>query len=84
MMIIRKYNIIILTIKIIKSTLNSEDVFNSNHNNRLIINDKEWNGYDILRIDDIGDWLIQKDFIGMKDHYNTLFYGIHTLELILN
>ena len=50
----------------------------------MIINDKKWNGYDKFRIDDIGDWLIQNDFIGMEDHYNTLFYGIHTLELILN
>ena len=34
--------------------------------------------------DDIKNWLIRNDFIGMKDHCNTLFYGIHTLKLILN
>ena len=84
MMIIRKHNIRILIIKIIETTPNSKNKLNSDHNDELIINDKKWNGYDIFRIDDIGDWLIQKDFIGMEDHYNTLFYGIHTLELILN
>ena len=39
---------------------------------------------DKCRIDDIGDWLILNDFIGMKDHYDTLLYDIHTLELKLN
>ena len=27
---------------------------------------------------------IQHDFIGVKDHYNTLSDDIHTLELIMN
>ena len=35
-------------------------------------------------IDDIKNQLIQNDFIGMKDHCNTLFHDIHTLELIVN
>ena len=56
MMIIRRYNIRILIIKIVKSTLNSEDAFNSDHNDWLIINNKEWNGYEKFRIDNIGDW----------------------------
>ena len=29
-------------------------------------------------------WLIQNNFIGMKDRYYTLFNDIHTLELIMN
>ena len=84
MMIMRKHNIRILIIKITESTLDSKDASSIDHNDGLIINDKKWNGYDKFRIDDIGDWLIQNDFIGMKNHYNTLFYGIHTLELTLN
>ena len=30
------------------------------------------------------DILIQDNFIGMKDHNDTLLNGIHTLELIMN
>ena len=30
------------------------------------------------------NWLIQSDFIGMKNHCDTLFYDVHTLELMLN
>ena len=67
-----------------KSTVNSKEKPNSNHNNGLIINDKKWDKYDKYRIDDMKEWLIRNDFIGMKDHYNTLLYDIHTLELLLN
>ena len=68
----RKYNIRTL-IEMIRPTLDSRYAFNIDYNDGLIINDKKWNGYNEFKIDDIEDWLIQKDFIGMKDHYNTLF-----------
>ena len=44
----------------------------------------KWNEYDRYGIDDIGDWLILNDFIGMNDHCDTLFYDVHSLELMLN
>ena len=83
MMITRKHSIRTL-IKIIRPTLDSRYAFNINHNDGLTINDKKWNGYNEFRIDDSEDWLIQKVFIGMENHCNTLFNGIRTLELILN
>ena len=83
-MIIRKDIIRILIIKITESTLDSKEASKINHNDGLIINNRKWNGYDKFRIDDLRNWLIQNDFIGMENHYYTLFYGIHTLELILN
>ena len=49
----------------------------------MILNKLKWNEYDKYKIDDIGDWLILNDFIGMKDQCNTLLYDIHTLELKL-
>ena len=39
----------------IKSTVNSKEKLNSNHNDGLIINEQKQNKYDKYRIDDIGD-----------------------------
>ena len=52
-MIIIKYIVKILIIKVIESTSDSKEQINNNHNSKLIINDKKWNGYDKFRIDDI-------------------------------
>ena len=46
---------------------------------RSIINSKKSKKYNKYR-----NWLIWIDFIDMKNHCDTLFYGIHTLELMLN
>ena len=70
--------------RITKSIVNSKEESNSDYNDGLIINELKWNECDKYKIDDIGDWLILNDFISMKDHYNTLLYDIHTLELKLN
>ena len=67
-----------------KSTVNSKEEHSSNHNDELIINDLKWNKYDKYGIDDIRNWLIQNDFIGIKDHCDTLFYDVYTMELMLN
>ena len=67
-----------------KSAVNSKEKLHDDHNDELKTNDLKWNKYDKYGIDDIRNWLIQNDFIGMKDHCDTLFYDIHTLELMQN
>ena len=42
----------------VRSTVNSKEKLNSNHNDGLIINDLKWNKFDKYGIDDMGNWLI--------------------------
>ena len=76
------------------STVNSKEKLINDYDERLIKNYQIWNNYDKYKIDDIGNWLIRDDFIGMKDHCYTLFMvfihwnwwwinGIHILNQLM-